>query len=159
MNISQAVITAAGAGSRMKSTSSKPMTKVGDKKLIQYGIDVLLACGINKIYIIYSKYSEDILQLKEEYPYINFVKQEVINGSLSTFNFIEGICMSPFLVLDCDIIFSQTDFLKMLKTIKEEDYVDGYFAVVTKPTIDSPKYIKLKNNRIIDFDKNGFQMQ
>ena len=156
LDINQAVITAAGAGSRMKSTSSKPMTKVGDKKLIQYGIDVLLACGINKIHIIYSKYSEDVLQLKEKYKDINFVKQEIINGSLTTFNFIENVCKPPFLVLDCDIIFSQTDFLEMLKTIKDDDYADGYFAVVSRPMPDSPKYIKLNNNRIIDFNKNGF---
>lgn len=156
MYINQAIITAAGAGSRMKSTSSKPMTKVGNKKLIQYGIDALLACGINKIYIIYSKYSKDILQLKQEYPNINYIEQEIVNGSLSTFIFIENICTPPFLVLDCDIIFSKTDFMDMIKAIKEKDYVDGYFAIVKKTTADSPKYIKLNyNNLIIDFNKKG----
>lgn len=154
--IDQAVITAAGKGSRMKSNSSKPMTKVGEKRLIQYGIDSLLSCGINKIYIIYSQYSEDILQLKNIYPDIYFIKQEILNGSLSTFNLIDNICKTPFLQLDCDIIFSQVDFRKMLESINYNEFVDGYFAVVTKPTSDSPKYIKLENGRIINFDKKSF---
>ena len=156
MEICQAIITAAGAGSRMKSGVSKPMTKVGNKKLIQYGIDSLIAYGIEKIYVIYSKFSEDVLQLKELYPNIIFIKQEIVSGSLSTFNFIEKICMPPFLVLDCDIIFSQRDFGNMVKSIKKEDSIYGYFAVVLNPEKDSPKYIKIEDNRIIDFDKKEF---
>lgn len=156
MKIHQAIITAAGAGSRMKSGVSKPMTKVGDKKLIQYGIDCLIDYGIKNIYIIYSTFSEDILKLKKIYSDIIFIKQENVKGSLSTFNFISTICTPPFLILDCDIIFSQRDFNNMLKSIEKDDSIYGYFAVVSNPELDSPKYIKLKDNKIIDFDKKQF---
>lgn len=156
MIITKAVVLAAGKGSRMKSGTSKPMTKVGNKRLIQYSIDALLESGIKEIFIIYSKYSEDVLKLKEIYSNINFIKQENVNGSLSSFNLIDEVCKPPFLQLDCDIIFSQTEFMKMLNSIEYEKSVYGYFAVVSDPTIDNSKYIKLKNNKIIDFDKNGF---
>jgi len=154
--VRQAVILAAGKGSRMETTSSKPMTKVGDKKLIQYGLDGLLENGIDKIYVIYSEYSEDVLQLKELYPNVKFIKQEVLNGSLASFQFIETVCNAPFLLLDCDIIFSPRAFAKMLASTNFVEDAYAYMAIVLKPTENNPKYIKISNNRITDFDKAGF---
>lgn len=157
MHIEQAIILAAGKGSRMKSKVSKPMTKVGNKKLIQYGIDALLDNNIRRIIIIYSKYSEDLVELKKVYPNIKFIKQDSIDGSLSTFNFMKEICDNTFLMLDCDIVFSKVDLKNMLKSIKYENTIDGYFAVVSKPIENNPKYIKMSNNRITDFNKKEFK--
>lgn len=157
MHIEQAIILAAGKGSRMKSKASKPMTKVGNKRLIQYGIEALLDNNIRRIIIIYSEYSEDLVELKKVYPNIKFIKQDTIDGSLSTFNFMKEICDDTFLMLDCDIVFSKVDFKNMLKSIKYEETIDGYFAVISKPIPDNPKYIKMSNNRIIDFNKKEFE--
>lgn len=156
MVIDRAIIMAAGAGRRMKSKSSKPMTKVGAKKLIQYGIDALRGCDIKTIYIIYSDYSKDVLSLRRIYTDINFVRQELVDGSLSTFLLAGEICSTPFLMLDCDIILFWQDLSKMLHSIKEQSTACGYFAVVSKPLPDSPKYIRISNHQVIDFEKHGF---
>lgn len=157
MNIDRAVIMAAGAGRRMNSGYSKPMTNVGSKKLIQYGIDALLRCNIKSIIIIYSEFSQDVLELGNIYEGITFIKQENVDGSLSTFILAGKICCTPCLILDCDLILFSQELSEMLRSTRDRGDAYGYFAVVTDPWPDSPRYIRLSSDRIINFRKDGVE--
>lgn len=155
MIITRAVIMAAGAGSRMNSGTSKPMTKVGNKKLIQYGIDALRGCGVKLIYVLYSTFSEDVLELEKLYEEVTFIKQENVDGSLSTFIEAGKACADPFVMLDCDLILFQQDLQQMLQSVSDRSDPCAYFAIVSNPLPDSPIYVRLSSDRVTSFIKKG----
>lgn len=155
--VDRAYIMAAGMGKRMSGSNvSKPMTKLGGKHLIQYGLEALDEYGISHIYIIYSDKSQDVLKLKERFPRVVFCKQEQVRGSLSTLGFLGESAKVPFLLLDADIIISKKDFAEMLHSISEKDSVDDYFAAVKNPLTLGKNSLYIEHGMVREFRKEGF---
>lgn len=156
--IDRAYIMAAGMGNRMsESTASKPMTKVGGKHLIQYGLEALEEFGIPYIYVIYADKSQDVLELKELFPSVVFCKQKEVKGSLSTLGFLGKFAKVPFLLLDADIIVSKKNFAEMLQSISGEENVDAYFAAVKNPLVLGKNSLHIEHGMVSDFKKEGFE--
>lgn len=155
--IDRAYIMAAGMGNRMsESTASKPMTKVGGKHLIQYGLEALEEFGIPHIYVIYGDKSLDVLELKELFPSVVFCKQKEVKGSLSTLGFLGKFAKVPFLLLDADIIISKKNFAEMLQSISEKENVDAYFAAVKNPVMLDKSSLHIEHGMVSQFKKEGF---
>ncbi len=155
--IDRAYIMAAGMGKRMsESIDSKPMTKVGGKYLIQYGLEALEEFGVSHIYVIYGDRSQDILKMKELFPGVKFCKQEDVKGSLSTLGFLGKFAKTPFLLLDADIIVSKKSFAEMLQSIREKENTDAYFAAVKNPLVSGKNSLHIKHGMVSEFKKEGF---
>ena len=81
----KAVVLAAGKQTRFKSSSSKMMTQIGDKKLIDYTMSSVLTCVEEKdIVFVTSKHFPDLEQhIRFRYPNLNLVFDD---EALGTFN-------------------------------------------------------------------------
>ncbi len=156
--IERAYIMAAGAGKRMaRDMGSKPMTPVGGKFLIEYGLDALRAFGVADINVVYSDSSEDVLTLKSRFPEVSFLRQQNVCGSLSTLGFIAETAKTPFLLMDADIIVSKENFSKMLRGVPDASPVDAWFAAVRDPVFPNTKCLRVEGGTVREFNKKGFE--
>ena len=160
-DIKQALILAAGKGSRLKSKISKALVQVCGKPLICNIIDNMIYAGVEIIYIV--KYQDDDFSpvgeyYKESEINIIFIKDKERKGSLWSFYQGAKYITSPFICADCDLISDKDDFCSMLKhgqkIIYEEGY-DGAVARVTKPSYEDVNMLLVNGNRAVGLNKEG----
>ncbi len=156
--IESAYIMAAGAGARMsRSPRSKPMTPVGGKPLITYGIEALEEYGISHICVIYAENSRDVLELRASFPDVEFLKQEKVTGSLSTLGIVGKHARTPFLLLDADIIVLKEHFAEMMQSVPADVEMDAWFAAVKHPRMPGVRSLEIKDGMVRVFRKQGFE--
>ena len=164
IQVKKAVILASGYGKRMRKTDpfpSKPMTPINNKPLISYIIDLLIAGGIEKIYIVYHYVTSDVLKLfdySEDYKkYLEFIEEDVQKGTLLTFSRVKKILTPPFLMVFEDLMAYKKDFVHMLNFGKQytANEVDLVIQTVRSPSILSEKAFLTENGRIVGYQKNG----
>jgi len=108
--IKQAVILAGGLGSRLKEKTAsipKGFLELGGKKIVEWSIQKLIACGIEKIIIGTGYHSEYYDELAKKYSSI----QTVFNadyektGSMATLCVCAPFVTENFLLLESDLIY------------------------------------------------------
>lgn len=160
----KAVILASGYGKRMQKKErfpSKPMTPINKQPLISYIIDMMIAGGIEKIYIVYHSVTEDVLNLlrySDRYDKcLEFIKEDVQKGTLLSFSRIKDILSPPFLMVFEDIIADKNDFITMLNIGKKyiTSNADLIIQTVCDPSLLSEKAFLTENERILRYQKNG----
>lgn len=156
--VESAYIMAAGAGERMGGKlHSKPMTPIGGKPLIAFGIEALMEYGVSHICIVYAEKSRDVLELRATFPEIEFLKQEEVTGSLSTLGVVGSRATTPFLLLDADIIVLKEHFIEMMQSIPEEAEMDAWFAAVKHPWMPGVCSLEIEDGLVRVFRKQGFE--
>ena len=165
IKINDAVILAAGRGSRLKKERmdcSKPMMYVRGKPLITYAIDSLLECGIGNIYIIYHDSSSDLLLLKEHNKSyadsLRFVEDTEQSGALNTFYYAKNHVQTPFILTFSDIIIDVKEFRKMITTALNiyRKSADLMIQTVCQPLIPFEKPLLVNNEKmIVEWSKDG----
>jgi 2-aminoethylphosphonate-pyruvate transaminase len=108
--IKQAVIVAAGLGSRLKEkTVSKPkgFIELGGIAIVEWSVQKLLACGVEKIIIGTGYHAEAYDELAKKYPAIQtaFSADYEITGSMATLNVCAPHVTDDFLLLESDLIY------------------------------------------------------
>ena len=106
--IKTAVILAAGFGKRLKLYEKpKGFLNISGQYLIEYSIQALIACGIQKIIIGTGFKSEFYDNLKSIYPQIVTRKNEDFTrtGSLKTLQLLADLIDGDFLLLESDILY------------------------------------------------------
>lgn len=165
IQVKKAVILASGYGRRMRKTvpfPSKPMTLVDKKPLISYIIDLLIAGGIEKIYIVHHSVTADVsglLDYNDDYAkYLEFVEEDVQKGTLLTFSRVKERLAPPFLMAFEDVIAYKSDFIDMLNFGKQyiSSEADLVIQTVRKPSVLSEKAFLTENGRIVGYQKNGY---
>lgn len=76
----RAIFIAAGYGSRLRPVTlkvAKPLVKVNGKRIIDTLIDGVMAAGIEEIYVVCGYLGHQFQQLKEKYPNIQLVTNEM----------------------------------------------------------------------------------
>ncbi len=117
----QAIILAAGRGSRMKDLTidtPKPMIKVGGKTLLEHKLD-LLPGTITDIIIVIGHHAEAITEyLGDAYAgrKVTYVTQEVLDGTAGAVWLCKPHLRGDFMVISGDDIYSKEDLEKMSKT-------------------------------------------
>lgn len=168
MNVSiqlkKAVILASGYGNRMRKTTcfpSKPMTLIDERPLISYIIDLLIAGGIEKIYVVYHSVTADVLKLLDYCDmyaeYLEFIEEDIQKGTLLTFSRVKEILTPPFLMVFEDVIAQKGDFVNMLNLGRQyiSTAADLVIQTVTAPSILSEQAFLTENGRIFEYRKNG----
>lgn len=164
--LDKAVILASGYGKRMgkkNNDCSKPMTLVHGKPLISYSIDMLIACGIKEIYVVYHNVTSDVIRLLDldsRYSgYLKFIQEDQQGGTLLTFSRVKDILSPPFLMTFEDIIAKTDDFVDMMNTgkkiLSKRLDVDLVLQTVEKPTIETERCLIIEDGYILDYYKNG----
>jgi len=108
--IKQAVIVAAGFGSRIKEkTVSKPkgFLELGGIAIVEWSVQKLLACGIEKIIIGTGYKAEAYNELAKKYPAIQtvFSADFETTSSMATLNVCAQFVTDDFLLLESDLIY------------------------------------------------------
>ena len=108
--IKQAVIVAAGLGSRLKEkTISKPkgFLELGGIAIVEWSVQKLLACGIEKIIIGTGYHAEAYDELAKKYPAIQtaFSPDYEKTSSMATLKVCAPYVTDDFLLLESDLIY------------------------------------------------------
>jgi len=108
--IKQAVIVAAGLGSRLKEkTVSKPkgFLELGGIAIVEWSVQKLLACGIEKIIIGTGYKAEAYNELAKKYPAIQtaFSADFETTSSMATLSVCAQFVTDDFLLLESDLIY------------------------------------------------------
>jgi len=108
--IKQAVILAAGLGSRLKDkTASMPkgFIELGGNAIVEWSVQKLIACGIEKIIIGTGYHHEWYDDLAKKYPAIQtaFNADYERTGSMATLNVCAPLLTDDFLLLESDLIY------------------------------------------------------
>lgn len=116
----QAVILAAGRGTRMKDLTeniSKPMLTVNGKTLIQHKLDILPPEIDNVVIVVGYQKDRTISEIGYEYggKKIQYVVQETLDGTGGALWRCKDVLHDKFLVLMGDDIYAKEDLEEMLK--------------------------------------------
>ena len=129
--IYNAVILAAGLGSRLKSlTLDKPkaMVKYKDKEIISYQIECLREFGINKIIIVTGYLSNKLISfIEKRYSDITFATNNEFSSTNSAYSFMyasDKIESESYIHINCDILFSK----KILKKLIDSNHENAICA-------------------------------
>jgi 2-aminoethylphosphonate-pyruvate transaminase len=122
--IKQAVIVAAGLGSRLKEkTVSRPkgFLELGGNAIVEWSVQKLLACGIEKIIIGTGYHAEMYDELANKYPAIQTVLNADYekNGSMATLSVCAPFVTSDFLLLESDLIYDSIGLNALCNDIHE----------------------------------------
>lgn len=149
----QAIIMAAGKGSRIQELTNgdpKSFLKVGDKKLIEYNIDLLHQYGIWDITIVIGYRDDAFRELTKDIPGIRLVYNpfyEMVNV-IGSFFMGMGNLHDDFVYLHADTICEEKLFRRLLTA--EGDII---LPVDTKPCDEEAMKVKIQGKNVIAITK------
>lgn len=167
--IKQAVILAAGQGSRMNVTDevsfSKAMAPILNKPLVTFIIDAIIKAGIREIVIVKRDNDRAIENIVPHYGNqdvrFTFISDDIKVGSLTSFYFVKEVVEYPFLLVDCDLILNANKFPSVLKyaveKYEDENKFFGLVSVVSNPIKPDKKMLRVANGKALEFNKKGFE--
>ena len=134
VNITKAVVLAAGKGTRMGSLTEdlpKPMLPVNGKPLLEHILDHLAQAGVRECGLITGYRHEVIEQHFAGYPMrIEFIHQQIINGTGGAAKLARGFAGSdPFLLTYGDIWCEPDDYRRVMQPIELEPETEATLAV------------------------------
>ncbi len=168
--ITQAVILAAGRGSRLSNVVSKipkGFIVLRGQTLIEISIKNLLEVGIKEILIVTGYLDHFYEELKEKYPCITTVKNKDFDKSGTMYSLYCGrnLVKSDFLLLESDLVYEKKALVEALKfpqnnclilsgTTKagDEVYVEGDSGLVSRISKD-PNELKNKVGEFVGISK------
>lgn len=132
--VKRAVFLAAGFGSRLipiTLNTPKPLVLVNGKKIIETLLDAVVAAGIEEIIIVTGYLSEQFEILKQKYPNIQFIKNEIYNeaNNISSAYLIRDKLQNAY-VLESDL------YLYNPNIIRKYEYHSNFLAKYVDRTED-----------------------
>ena len=122
INITQAVILAAGMGVRLKELNRgipKGFISLADGvPIIEHSIEALLACGISDIIIVTGFMDEYYENLRSKYPQIKTVRNEKFSktGTMYSLWCARKLINTDFILLESDLIFETRAIRELLES-------------------------------------------
>ncbi|MDA9896976.1 NTP transferase domain-containing protein [Pelagibacterales bacterium] len=153
--IKHAVISAAGIGSRLELNKPKCLVDFGEKKLIDYILDLLR--DVEDVRVVVGFMEEDVIK------YIRNIRDDVLfvrnNNYINTTNahsvFLgtKGL-IEPYLIIDGDLIINPSSFKSFIKKCKNQTLIG-----ITKKKTEEAVSVKIKSNKITEFINNKSNME
>ena len=119
--ITQAIILAAGMGSRLKELNQgapKGFIRLGDVSIIEHSIKALLASGIEQIIIVTGYMDKYYENLSVQYPQIKTVRNEKFSetGTMYSLWCARKLINTDFILLESDLIFETRAISELLES-------------------------------------------
>ena len=150
--INNAVIAAAGYGSRLGLNLPKCMVEVNGKLIIDYILDALIP-NVKNIVIVVGYKAELIEEYcNKKYPSVVIVKNEDYSTTNTAYSMALGAKLfnGKCLFLDGDLIFNKQQIVNFLERSKQVDCLLG----VTSNITENPVYVSVDQNKIIEFSRD-----
>lgn len=129
----RAIFIAAGFGSRLRPVTldiAKPLVKVHGVRIIDTLIDKAMAAGIEEIYVVCGYHGEQFAQLKEKYPKINLVTNDMYTqaNNISSVYLLRDRLQNAYI--------SEADLLLHNQVFDKYVYHSCYLGIPTDETDD-----------------------
>jgi len=152
MKVKNAVICAAGLGSRLGLDMPKCMVKVGNKRLIYYLLQVLE--NVPNIRMVVGFKEEEVIEyVKDIRNDVIFVRNPDYRTTTNSYSLHLGSndLKEPFLNIDGDMLITKNNFEHFCNNINDNENLIG----ITKAYTEDAVYVKLNNdNQVIEFGRN-----
>ena len=132
INITQAVILAAGMGVRLKELNRGIpkgfISLADDVPIIEHSIEALLACDVSDIIIVTGFMDEHYEHLRSKYPKIKTVRNEKFSktGTMYSLWCARKLIDTDFILLESDLIFEPRAIRELLEsTVKNSLLITG----------------------------------
>lgn len=148
-----AVILAAGIGSRLRTIHNdkpKGFLQLGDKPIIEESIARLVYAGINKIIIVNGYQNHYYDELKNKYPFLQTIKNEVYEttGSMYSLWIAKNLINEDFLLLESDLLYEYSALQTLLN-----DEQENVILLSGKTNAGDEVYVGVEGNRILNMSK------
>ena len=167
MTIKNAMILAAGIGSRMRPltlSTPKPLLKIGDKNLLERAINLLILHGVKKLVINTHYLSEKIEKFVHNQNFkikikISNESKELLDTGGGILNATKEFEDEPFFVLNPDTLWS-TPYLKEIQNLEKLFYEKNKASLllVDKNLSEDKSFLgdfNLEKNSLIKRDKDN----
>jgi len=153
-NIRQAVILAAGIGSRLRGVVDdrpKGFLKLGEKPIIEESIAKLVRSGVTDIVIVNGYQHEYYDELTKKYPFVSTVKNPdfAVTGSMYSFFMARDCICGDILLLESDLIYEYN----MLQTLHNSIYSDS-ILVSGRTGFGDEVYVGVDGDTIVCLSKD-----
>jgi len=155
VNITQAVILAAGMGVRLKELNRgipKGFISLADNiPIIEHSIEALLACGITDIIIVTGFMDEHYENLRSRYPQIKTVRNEKYSetGTMYSLWCARKLLNTDFILLESDLIFETRAIRELL-----ESPVKNLLLITGKTEAGDEVYVAADGDRVKQISKD-----
>jgi len=152
MSIKTAIILAAGKGTRLDSVTGgefpKPLTPIAGIPILEYSIQALISCGVNRILLGCGYMIESFAYLVEKYEGIEIIENPKFDrlGSLSTLMIFESLVSESFYLLEADIIYDPV----VLKSLSNEDLTKNYISISKAAELDDNIFVCSMDETLIN---------
>ena len=153
-HIRQAVILAAGIGSRLRGTVDdrpKGFLHFGTESIIEESIAKLIRIGITEIVIVTGYHSEYYDKLTEKYPFVKTIKNQHFEntGSMYSLFTAKELIENDFLLLESDLIYEYN----ALQVIQNSAF-NNCILLSGSTNSGDEVYVGTNGNRIVNLSKN-----
>tara|TARA_Y100000588_G_scaffold363261_1_gene425770 strand:+ start:53 stop:790 length:738 start_codon:yes stop_codon:yes gene_type:complete len=153
-SITQAVILAAGMGSRLKELNKglpKGFIRIGGVPIIEHSVKALLAYGIEEIIIVTGYMNEHYENFSVQCPQIKTVRNEKFSetGTMYSLWCAQKLISSDFILLESDLIFEA----KAIQEIIESPY-DDCILISGKTEAGDEVFVTAEENIVKNISKD-----
>jgi UDP-N-acetylglucosamine diphosphorylase/glucosamine-1-phosphate N-acetyltransferase len=150
MNVSKAVVLAAGEGSRMRPltyTRPKVMLPLANKPILEHLLTEMKGAGIGEFIFIVGYFDE---QIRDYFGNganwgvdIQYYNQRVQRGTADALRQVEGLVKDRFIMVNGDVIINHTDVQRLLK------HDDNVMSVIELPDVTGMGVIEIADGKVI----------
>lgn len=161
MKIKNAVICAAGLGSRLELDMPKCLVEVGGKMIIEYLLDVLK--DVPNIRVVVGFKEEEVIKavksIRKDVVFVRNPNYQTTSNSYSLYLGSRDFA-GPFLNIDGDMLISRTEFKKFENAIIENEDLIGVGHAYTEDAVfvelnDNNEVVRFSRDKISDLEWTG----
>ena len=150
--IKHAVISMAGLGSRLGFNTTKGLVKVGEKRIIDYQLELLKDIEDIRIVVGFQEYEvmNYVTKIRDDVTFVRNPNFRTTSNSYSI-HLASKDLKDPYLIIDGDIIINKKDFKNFLKECKDETLIG-----ITPSKTEDAVFVSIndKTNTIKSFQRS-----
>lgn len=151
-HIKHAIISMAGLGSRLGFNMTKGLVKVGDKRIIDYQLELLKDITDVRIVVGFQEYEvmRYVHKIRDDVTFVRNPNFKTTSNSYSIYLASKDL-KDPYIIMDGDIVINKPDFKKFLNSCNDESIIG-----ITPSKTEEAVFVSIdkKSNTITSFQRS-----